>query len=171
MPTASCESCSSLWGGSFHSMTALPHPPCLSVPFNREEIHRQMPPQEHSWISQPCHSLWMLSLELTFIIRRKMIPLLVFVSIQMSFVVAYKCMKPFLLLAATTIFTSVPPLIALDAEISLNLMSTWFFSVTAVPSIKNFIHHLILLTLSDFTSLAEHKRKKTFTSSVSILQM
>ena len=78
----------------------------------------------------------------------------------MSFVVAYKCMKPFLLLAATAIFTSVPPLIALDAEISLNRMSTTFFSVTAVPSIKNFIHHLIVLTLSDFTSSAEHKRKK-----------
>lgn len=103
----------------------------------------------------------MLSLELTFFItRRKIISPPVFVSIQMSLVVAYKWMKPFLLLAATTIFTSLPPLIELDAEISLSRMSTTFFSVIAVPSIKNFIHHLIVLTLSDFTSSAERKRKK-----------
>lgn len=102
-----------------------------------------------------------LSLELTFfIIRRMIISPPVFVSVQMSFVVAYKWMKPFLLLAAATVFTSLPPLIELDAEISLSRMSTTFFSVIAVPSIKNFIHPLIVLTLSDFTSSAEHKRKK-----------
>ena len=76
MSAASWESCSSLPVGSFHSIpwspqTALPHPPCLSVPFDREEIHRQIPPQEHSWISQLRHSLWMLSLEFTFFIIRK----------------------------------------------------------------------------------------------------
>lgn len=60
-------------------------------------------------------------------------------------------------------------LIALDAEIYLNGMSTTFFSVTEVPSIKNFIHHLIVLTLADFNSSAELKRKRNaFTSSVSI---
>lgn len=59
-----------------------------------------------------------------------------------------KRMRP-LLLAATTKFTSVPPLIALDAEIYLSGKSTTFFSVTEVPSIKNFIHHLIVLTLTD----------------------
>lgn len=139
----------------------------------RQANSRKIPPKEHLRISQLWHSLWMLSLELTFFIkRRKMIPLPVFVSIQMSFIEVYRCMKPFLfLIPATPIFTSVPPLIALDAEISLNRMSTTFFSVTAVPSIKNFIRHLIVLTLSDFTSSAEHRKKKGFTSSVSILKM
>lgn len=75
----------------------------------------------------------------------------------------------FFLLPTTPVFTSVPPLIALDAEISLNRMSTTFFSVTAAPSIKSFIRHLIVLTLSDFTRSAEHRKKKGFTSSVSIL--
>lgn len=62
-----------------------------------------------------------------------------------------------------------PPLIALDAEISLNRMSTTFFSVTAVSSIKDFFRHLIVLTLSDFIRSAEHRKQKGFTSSVSIL--
>lgn len=79
-------------------------------------------------------------------------------------------MKPFLFLLPTTpIFMSVPPLIALDAEISLNRMSTTFFSVTAVSSIKDFFRHLIVLTLSDFIRSAEHRKQKGFTSSVSIL--
>lgn len=136
----------------------------------RQANSRTIPPKEHSRISQLWHSQWILSLELTFLRRRKMISLPVFVSIQVSFIEVHRCMKPFLFLLPTIpIFTSVPPLIALDAEISLNRMSTTFFSVTTVPSIKNFICHLIVLTLSDFTSTAEHRRKKGFTSSVAIL--
>lgn len=50
-------------------------------------------------------------------------------------------------------------------------MGTTFFSVTAVSSIKNFICDLIVLTLSDITSSAKHKRKSLYQVCLSSLSI